>query len=435
MADRGDADWMIDESQYPLWHGPVAMGPALRECLSEDTFLVEGHGVRVRDQAGRWYLDGRSTLWHGTLGHNHPAVIEAIQRQLATLSLGTLLFYDRPPKVTVDFARALAARLPEGLRRIRLGNTGSQMVEAAVLLSRFHRRATGQPRRTGVITLWGSYHGMGAGATPLSGMLDDRKDWCGPLLQDVHHAQYAGSWANAIGKVVDRLGPDTVTAVVVEPIMGTTGVFAGADDLRALAELCRANDIHLIADEVSTGYGRVGALSRTEQLGVVPDMLVLAKGIAAGYLPAAALAVSERIYADVAETPDGQGFPLGSTTDGSPLVAAAGLAVLDVLFGDGLIETVHGKGAVLHEALTSACGGREVAHAGLLQRVVLRHDNGVPWTFAQVSELRRLCEDNGLLVSAGLGCLCVLPPLVITEDECVEIGDRLGKAFEQVKGQ
>lgn len=425
---------MIGESEYPLWHGPLAMGPALRERLSEDAFLVEGDGVRVRDRAGRWYLDGRSSLWHGTLGYNHPAVIAAIERQLATLTLGTLLFYDRPPQVTVDFARALASRLPEGLRRMRLGSTGSQMVEAAVLLSRFHRRITGQPHRTAVISLWGSYHGMGAGASPLSGMLADRRDRCGPLLPGVHHAQYAGSWTTSIGKVVDRLGPDAVTAVVVEPIMGTTGVFADPDDLRALAGLCRDHDIHLIADEVSTGYGRVGALSRTVQLGVVPDMLVLAKGITAGYLPAAALVVAERIYSDVAETADDQGFPHGSTIDGNPLAAAAGLAVLDVLFGDGLIEAVEHKGAVLAEALTLACDGCEVTHAGLLQRVALRHDNGAPWTFGEVNELRRLCEDNRLLVSAGLGCLCVLPPLVVGEDECAEIGDRLGKAFEQLKG-
>ncbi|GLZ28697.1 aspartate aminotransferase family protein [Lentzea sp. NBRC 105346] len=393
---------------HPLWHGIGV----------PDDFLVEGDGVRVRDRSGRWYLDGRSTLWHGTLGHNHPKVIAAIQEQLNTLALGTLLIYDRPAEVTVRFAEALAAQLPDGLRRIRFGNTGSQMTEAAVLLSRYHRRITGERDRTAVITLWGSYHGQGAGATPLSGMLADRVDWCGPLLPDVHHAQYHGSWASSIAKVAARLGPDRVTAVVIEPVMGTTGVLAEQQDLAELAKYCRDNGIHLVADEVSTGYGRVGALSRSVQLGVVPDMLVLAKGITAGYLPAAALVVNERIYQDLK---DAEPFPHGSTTDGNPLAAAAGLAVLDVLFGDGLIDTVIPKGEVLRKALEQQ--GFDVAHAGLLQRVALPGQ-----TFDQVSKLRRACEDNGLLVSAGLGCLCVLPPLVITEDDCREIAERLGGA-------
>jgi adenosylmethionine-8-amino-7-oxononanoate aminotransferase len=428
---------VIDKSDYPLWHGPLSMSRSLRDRLTPDDFLVSGEGVRVRDRAGRWYLDGRSSLWHGTLGYSHPKVVGAIERQLRTLSLGTLLFYDRPPEVTVRFARALAGRLPAGLRRIRFGSTGSQLTEAAILLSRFHRRMTGQPDRTAVVSLWGSYHGMGAGASRLSGMLADRHDRCGPLLSDVHHADFTRSWAGSVTRVVDRLGADRVTAVIVEPVMGHTGVFADVEDLRALASFCRSAGVHFIADEVSTGYGRVGALSRVEQLGIVPDMLVLAKGMTAGYLPAGVLAVADRIYDDLADTPAGDGFPHGSTMDGNPLAAAAGSAVLDVLYGEGLIDTVDERGKVLHDVLCRVqkdhVSAGEVAGAGLLQRLALRTDDGFPWSTPQVDQLRKACEEQGLLVSGGLGCICVLPPLVITDEECAQIGDRLDAAFTTLR--
>jgi adenosylmethionine-8-amino-7-oxononanoate aminotransferase len=407
----------------------------LRDTLSADLFLVEGHGVYVRDQGGQWYLDARSSLWNLTLGYNHQKIVAAMRRQLDRLPFATLLSYEHPPAVTVEFANALAARLPAGLRHIRLGSTGSQMNEAAILLSRFFRQVTGHPGRTVVLSFEGSYHGTGPGATVLSGCLRAAHGACGPALPDVQQVPADGEWTAAVRDRVESLGADRVTAVIVEPLMGI-GIVPAPADLIQLASYCQARGIHLIADEVSTGYGRVGHLSRLLQLGISPDLLVLSKGITAGYAPGAALAVRDEIFDPIFEL-DSQAFVHGSTTDGHPLAAAAGLAVLEVLFDDGLIATVPAKGKVLQDILAQLhreyLPGGEVSGAGLMQRFQLHDGDGSPWPWAQVLRLHAECENAGLLVSLGDGCIWFLPPLITTEQECEDIGARFGAALAALR--
>ncbi|MDX2547620.1 aspartate aminotransferase family protein [Streptomyces sp. WI04-05B] len=415
------------------------MSRVLRDTLDESNFVVEGTGVRVRDQGGRWYLDARSALWNVTLGYDHPKLLAALHAQADQLPFGTLLSYGRPPAVSVEFAKALAARLPENLRHIRLGSTGSQMTEGAMLLSRFFRHATGEPERTAVISFEGSYHGMGPGATTLSGVLRGAHSWCGPALPDVHHVSPYGDWTGAVTKRVEELGGERVTAVIVEPLMGSVGVIPDAGDLVRLAAYLAAQGIHLIADEVTTGYGRTGHLSRVLQLGVVPDILVLSKGITAGYVPGAAIAVNDAIFDPLFELESGEAFLHGSTTDGHPLAAAVGLAVLEVLYEDGLMATVEAKGKVLQEALEQVhkenVPGGEVSGVGLMQRFRLHDADGQPWSVEKIDRLHAACEEAGLLTSIGDACLWFLPPLVITERECEEIAERMVEAFRALRGR
>lgn len=425
---------MISAQDYPLWHGGRPMSKVLRDTLSSDNILVEGQGVRVRDQGGRWYIDARSSLWNVTLGYDHPKLIAAVQAQLARLPFATLLSYGRPPDVTVEYARALTGRLPEGLRHIRLGSTGSQMTEAAVLLSRFFRRATGEPGRSAVISFEDSYHGTGPGATILSGIMRKGHEWCGPTLPGVHHVPAHTKWADAVASKTAELGAGRVTAVILEPLMGSAGVIPAAEDLIELAAFCADQGIHLIADEVSTGFGRVGHLSRMLQLGIVPDILVLSKGITGGYVPLAALAVSDAIFDPLFELPSGEALMHGSTTDGHPLAAAAGLAVLEVLYEDGVLATVEAKGKLLQENLKRVqrehVPDGDVEGVGLMQRLRLRTADGQPWTAQDVQRLHAACERSGLLCSIGSGCLWFLPPLVITEGDCEEIKERLSAGFQ-----
>jgi adenosylmethionine-8-amino-7-oxononanoate aminotransferase len=428
---------VIPSSEYALWHGFEPMGSFLRETMSAEQLLVEGSGIRVRDQGGRWYIDARSALWNMTFGYGHPAVVAAIQRQLGQLSFGTLLSYEHPPAITVEFANALAARLPDGLRHIRLGTTGSQMNEAAILLSRFFRQVTGEPDRNAVISFEGSYHGTGPAASLLSGILSYAHDWCGPKLPEVYNVPADGEWSAAVSDKVAALGAGRVTAVVIEPLTGSSGIIPAPADLARLAGFCREQGIHLIADEVSTGYGRVGHMSRLLQLGITPDVLVLSKGITAGYVPGGALAVHDDIFGPLAEPESGQGFSHGSTADGHPLAAAAGLAVLKVLYEDGLIDTVQAKGKVLQEALAQVhqeyLPAGAVSGAGLMQRFQLLDADGSPWPWAEVRRLHAACEEAGLLNSMGMGCMWFLPPLITTDQECEEIAGRFADALAAVR--
>lgn len=431
---------MIEESEYPLWHGTRTMGPLLRDKISRDSFFVSGKGVRVTDHAGREYLDGRSSLWNLSLGYDHPKVLAAMHRQLDTLPAGTLLSYERAPRVTVEFAKALAARLPEGLRHIRLATTGSQAAEGAVLLSRFFRQEIGEHERTAVITFDGSFHGLGPAATLLSGYLSKAHDWCGPLLGDIHQVPSDGSWTDAVRARVEQLGAGRVTAVLLEPLMGSAGTIPEADDLRRLAEYCRGLGIHYIADEVTTGYGRVGHLSRTLQLGIRPDIMLFSKGITAGYVPGAAIVACDEVYAPLHDTPSGRAFLHGSTADGNPMTAAAGLAVLEVLYEDGVLDAVTEREKSLHAALDGARGAvlaqASVDGVGLMQRFTPRDAQGEPWSMEHIDGVHAAIEEAGLLCSISGGCLWFLPPLVITDQECAELGERLAAGVQNyVRGE
>jgi adenosylmethionine-8-amino-7-oxononanoate aminotransferase len=434
---------MIEDHSYAAWHGWQPMGYFLAGA-SWEQLVVEGKGIRVRDRGGRWYLDARSCLWHATLGYGHEGVENAIRRQLATLPIATGLAYGRPAAVTIEYANALAARLPEGLRRIRFANSGSQIVEMAVMVSRYHRRLSGDPQRTNVIALWQSYHGAGPGASALTGSLLYHMN-SGPLAGDVHHAAPPSSSdetrADAVRAKVEELGADSVTAVMVEPVLGNLGLALSPGYLRDLAALCAETGIHLILDEVSTGFGRVGALSRGLDVGVRPDMLLFGKGITAGYLPFAAMAVSERIYRDAFTPRDGVPFLHGSTSDGHPLGASAGLAVLEALDEDDLLAGATARGELLRSVLR-ATGERHAVVAGvdgvgMMVRVLVAKDDGTPLDpgeqvaipQGEVPTLHRRCEQAGLLVSMGPNCLILAPPLVTTEDECLEIADLLDRAL------
>lgn len=434
---------MIEDGSYAAWHGWQPMGYFL-PTASWEQLLVEGKGIRVRDQGGRWYLDARSCLWHATLGYGHEGVEKAIRRQLATLPIATGLAYGRPAAVTIEYANALAARLPEGLRRIRFANTGSQIVEMAVMASRYYRRLNGEPERTNVIALWQSYHGAGPGASALTGDLLYHANG-GPLVEDVHHAAPPSSandgYAHAVRAKVEELGADRVTAVIVEPIMGNLGLALSPEYLNDLAALCAETGIHLILDEVTTGFGRVGALSRGLAVGVRPDLLLFGKGITAGYVPFAAMAVSEQIYRLAFTPADGVPFLHGSTSDGHPLGAAAGLAVLEALDEGDLLAKAMARGDLLRSALRSMAERHAVVAAvdgvGMMVRVLVAKDDGTPLdpgtqvTIPQgdVPMLHRRCEEAGLLLSRGPNCLILAPPLVTTEDECREIADLLERAL------
>jgi adenosylmethionine-8-amino-7-oxononanoate aminotransferase len=416
---------------YPLWHGAMPMATALDGQLSADRFLVEGSGIRVRDAAGRWYLDARSGCWNLGLGHSARDVKDAIIRQLDLLPNATLLSYDRPAEVTVRYARALRDVFGPSLPYVRLGNTGSQMTETAVMLSRFARLLEGTPERTAVLSFEGSYHGMGPGGNAISGVIA-YFDFCGPLMPGVVRVPSHGSWTDNVRAALEQLPPERVSCVILEPQMGVMGVVPDGGDLQALAALCRDTGIHFIADEVTTGFGRTGAMSRCLDLGIEPDMLVLGKNLTAGYVPVGALLVSTALYDLAARQQPPLALPAGSATDGHPVAAAAGLAVLDVYRREGILDNVRRVGEHLHRRLTAVhertIGYGGVTGAGLMRFFPLLDRSG-PWPPDRVERFRLACEDRGVLISSAAVGAWVVPPLVSTAADCDEIADAVDAAL------
>lgn len=422
---------------YPLWHGGLPMGQFIRDQLDEGRFIVQGEGIRVRDASGRWFLDARSSCWIVNLGYSAQPVKDAIQRQLSELPFGTVFEHNKIPEVTVRYARALSEIFSPALPFMRLGNHGSQMAERAVLLSRFIRTIEGTPERTAIVSLENSYHGLGPAASALSGCLESLSlNSCGPLLPDVHFAAAEGSWTDNVRHVLEKLMPERVTAVIIEPQMGHAGIIPSPQDLVDLAALCHSEGVHFIADEVMTGFGRTGAMSRCLDLGIEPDMLVLGENMTSGYVPAGALLVSEPLY-EIAYDPDPPSVLTAScTTDGPPIAAAAALAVLDIYEREGILQQVKRVGSFLQSRLQAVhekrIGVGDVAGAGLMQRFALRKPSGERWTWEMSERLYDTCEDNGLLISCGQSHVWVAPPLIVTEKDCEEIATILDASLESV---
>jgi adenosylmethionine-8-amino-7-oxononanoate aminotransferase len=250
-----------------------------------------------------------------------------------------------------------------------------------------------------------------------------------PLAPDVHHVR---AWnLDALTRMIDRLGPRSVTAVIVEPIMGTDVLAAPDGMLRRIRELCDEYGIHLIADEVTTGFGRTGVLSATVAAGVVPDMLVLGKGITAGYFPLAALVTTDAVFDEALSRPE-YVFPHGCTADGHPVAMAAGLAVLDRLADGTLLDRVTVLGlriqAELRRRADTLGAIHEVRGTGLMIGVELRAGGerlGAP----AMAAVRRACKDAGLLVTTTNNTVVLMPPLVLSDAEAGELVGRLVRAI------
>ncbi|MCZ7428579.1 aminotransferase class III-fold pyridoxal phosphate-dependent enzyme [Micromonospora sp. WMMA1949] len=415
---------------------------AYLKTLSPSVMLTEGRGVRVRDSGGRWFLDARSGLWNVTLGYDHPAVREAIKRQVDALPYANLIGYGRPAEIAVTAANALLPHLPPNLKKVRYCSNGSQANETAMLLSRFLHRAAGQPDRTAVFGMWRGFHGLGAAGGALTGLPYVHRQ-AGPLLPDVRHApgpfEPMGDGSRSdLERTIEDYGPERVAAVVVEPIVGEGGHVLGADYLRSLAAFCRARGIHFVVDEVTTGMGRTGAFTRTGQLDVDSDILLLGKGLTSGYAPLAAVVLSDEIFAQLYDLPYTRQFFIGSTNDGHPLALAASIAVIETLAKEGLLDNVTARGEQLHAGLLALSSRHPritaVRGSGLMYAVELGHSDGKPVEEAATNHLRLAMEARGVLVStlALWPAIMIIPPLIIEPAEIDEILLALDLALDDI---
>ncbi|MGI5150087.1 aspartate aminotransferase family protein [Plantactinospora sp. CA-294935] len=417
-----------------LWHGitPLAVSA---ELLDEDAQQVSGAGVWVTDRAGRTFLDARAGMWNVALGYRHPTVIDAVTAQLRTLPAGVTIRFEQPPQITMDYAERLLDRVGGDYATVKLYQSGAQAVEGAVLLSRYLSRIEGTPGRDRIIALKSSWHGAGVAAGAVTGE-PHVHGACGPLMAGVSHVDPpgpddTGTGCAAVAAEFDRLGPDRVAAVIVEPVLGTDVRPLPDGYLAGLAALCRRRGALLVVDEITTGFGRTGALSRSLADGVHADLLLLGKGITGGYLPMSAMLVGSALAARLLGSPTREGFPHGSTSDGYPLGAAAGMAVLDV-FDAGLLDHVAVVGAYLRDRLETLRERHasivDIRGRGLMLGIELA-TGGVPWPAARCESLRFACEEHGLLIHTGNNVVDLMPPLIVTAAECDEICARFSRAL------
>ncbi len=373
----------------------VAHSPVLPVYARQDLTLVRGEGTTLYDADGRAYLDFLAGIAVVGLGHCHPAPLAAAHAQLDRLWHVSNLYWTEP---MVELAQRLSARA--GAARAFFCNSGAEAVEAGL---KYARKATGKP---GVVALSGSFHGRTMGALSVTGQPGKREAF-EPLLP---HVQFANP--NDIASLEASISAET-GCVLLEPVQGEGGVHVlEAAFVAAARRLADEAGALLLFDEVQTGVGRTGAFFAHEHVGVRPDALMLAKGLANG-LPIGCLLVSD-------DAPEG--FAAGdhaSTFGGNPVACAAACAVCDELT-DELLATVTANGLLLADGLAALPGIREVRGAGLMLGAELDRP---------AADVVAACAERGLLVgTAGEDVLRLTPPLIVTT---AEIGDALG-ALEEV---
>jgi len=345
-----------------------------------DLTIVRGDGCRVWDADGREYLDFGGGIAVVSLGHCHPAPLAAAQAQLDRLWHVSNLYRTEPAE---ELAALLSARF--GGAQTFFCNSGAEAIEAAL---KYARKATGKP---GVVALEGSFHGRTLGALSATGQPGKRAAFA-PLLAGVRFVP--PNDADALRAAVD----DEIGVILLEPILGEGGVVPlEAEFVAAAAELSPL----LCLDEVQTGVGRTGTFFAFEQLGVRPDLVVLAKGLANG-LPVGALLVADE--AAGAFVPGDH----GSTFGGNPVSCAAACAVVDTI-DEALLDNVHARGTELAEALADLPGVTSVRGRGLLLGVEIASAAGVVVDAARTQGL--------LVLSAGENVVRLAPPLTVTADE------------------
>ncbi|MDB5752495.1 MAG: aminotransferase [Ramlibacter sp.] len=330
---------------------------------------VGAQGLWIHDSEGRRYLDASGGAAVSCLGHAHPDVLAAMHRQIDQLAYAHTSFFTT--EVAEELARQLVATGPAGTSHVYFVSGGSEAVEAALKMARQYFLEIGQPQRTRFIARRQSYHGNTLGALAVGGNAWRREPFA-PLLMPVTHVspcypyrerrrdetneQYGLRLARELEAEIEILGADTVIAFVAETVGGATaGVLVPVPGyLRAVREVCDRNGVLLILDEVMCGMGRTGTLHACEAEGVVPDLLVVAKGLGGGYQPIGAVLAQEKIVQAMTR---GSGFfQHGHTYLGHPVACAAALAVQKVIERDGLLARVRASAVLLQGLLEDAFG-------------------------------------------------------------------------------
>ena len=430
-----------------------------RTSLANPPLAVGGEGCYLIDGAGRRYLDASGGAAVSCLGHGHPAVIAAIQTQAAKLAYAHTSFFSNQPME--ELATFLAERAPGDLDRVYFVSGGSEGMEAALKIARQYFVETGQPRRTRFVARRQSYHGNTLGALAVGGNEARRKTY-GPILMDVHRvsacyeyrdrradespAGYGARLADELERKLVEVGPETVIAFVAETVVGATAgaLTAVPGYFRRVREICSRYGVLMILDEVMSGMGRTGTLFACEQEGVVPDIVVVAKGLGGGYQPIGATIVSNRIV-DAIKAGSGA-FQHGHTYIGHPIACAAGLAVQQTLEAEDLLRGVAPKGRALREALAAAFADHpfvgDIRGRGLFVGVELVEDRETKRPFNPGRRLhaavKRDAMANGLLVYPSGGTVdglngdhvLIAPPFIVNQAQIESIATLLRRAVD-----
>ncbi len=418
---------------------------ANRNFKAQPRMMVSAQGAYYTDSNGRKILDGLSGLWCCGLGHGRAEITEAVSRQIATLDYSPAFQFGHP--LSFELANKIRELTPDGLDYVFFTGSGSESADTSLKMARAYWRAKGLGTKTRLIGREKGYHGVNFGGISVGGIVGNRKVFGQGIEADhlPHTQPPAGSFvrgmpptgaelADELLKLIALHDASNIAAVIVEPMSGSAGVvIPPVGYLARLREICTANNILLIFDEVITGFGRMGAYTGAAAFGVTPDIMNIAKQVTNGAQPLGAVVAKKDIY----DTFMAQGgpdymleFPHGYTYSAHPVACAAGIAALDLLVKESMVERVATLAPYFEEAVHSLRGAKHVAdirNYGLAAGITISALPGEP--AKRPYEVAMRCLDKGFYVRYGGDTIQLAPPFIIERAEIDSLVNALGEAL------
>ncbi|MFA6963047.1 MAG: adenosylmethionine--8-amino-7-oxononanoate transaminase [Opitutaceae bacterium] len=429
----------VEADRRHVWHPFTQMVEYLEQ---PPLVIASGKGGWLTDTEGRTYLDGNASIWTNVHGHNDPDLNAALQEQLGRVAHVTMLGLAHAPGA--DLAAELVSLAPRGLKHVFFTDNGSGAVEVALKQSFQFWQLAGHPEKCGVIGMTGAYHGdtFGTMAVGDSGFFHDRfRPWC--FATDHFPAPDRNNGADSLSALAALLEAkgNTTACLILEPsVQGAAGMrLQPLGFVRAVAELCRKHEVHLILDEVFVAFGRLGPMLVCAEEGVTPDFLCLAKGLTGGYLPLAATLVRGEIYEAFLGTYESRrAFFHGHTFTGNPLAAAVALAnirKLRPLIESGVVaDRIRVFECLLDDTFSGHPHVGALRQRGLTAAIDLVPACGGAYPVAVRAGLQvcRRARDHGLLLRPLGDSLLLVPPLCLDAVELGELVSRTRRAVDDV---
>ena len=432
--------------------------PTTNLAAIEQLTLTRGEGVYVYDDAGKQYLEGMAGLWCTALGYGNEELVEAAAAQMRSLPY-THLFGGKTHPVAIELAERIAALVPVKDARVFFGNSGSDANDTHWKLLRYYHTVTGRPQKRKIIARQRGYHGVTVAAAAMTGLAPQHQhfdlplDALGILRVDATHyyrqglpgeteEEFASRLVAQIEELILREGPDTVAAMIAEPVTGAGGVVLPPRGYwEKLQPLLKRYDVALIDDEVITGFGRTGNDFGATTYAIEPDMMTLAKAVTSAYLPLSAAVIRGDMHEAMIEPASKVGiFGHGYTYSGHPVPAALALKTLEIYQRDRIFERAARTGEYLQQRLRTLADHPlvgEVRGVGLIAAVELVADKTTRRAFegGKVGAHAQMrAQENGLIVRAVAGSsIAVCPPLIITEAQVDELVSKLTHAIDETQ--
>ncbi len=420
-----------------------------RQFKKNPRMFVAAKDMHYTTSDGRQVLDGTAGLWCCNAGHCRPKIVEAIQKQAAELDYAPAFQMGHP--IAFELANRIIDIAPKGIEHVFYTNSGSESVETALKLAIAYHRARGEGARTRLIGRERGYHGVNFGGISVGGIVNNRKVF-GTLLAGVDHMphthlphlnaftkgqpEHGANLADDLERIVALHGAETIAAVIVEPMAGSTGVLMPPIGyLERLRAITKKHGILLIFDEVITGFGRLGSAFAAQHFNVIPDMMTTAKGLTNGVIPMGAVLTTAEIHDAFMTGPENliELFH-GYTYSGNPIAAACGVATLEVYKEEGLFDRARELEPYWQDAIHSLRDHPhviDIRNMGLIGAVELQPIEGAPTKRAFNAFLK--AYEKGILIRTTGDIIAMSPPLIISKPQIDELIGTLGDILKTLE--